>query len=335
MTSQLLTEDADAKSISRSQPILSVVLSMRNEEETIPELVRQLRETLDKLAMEYEIVFVDDASVDGSLALIRGLNREDPRIKAVTLSRRFGYNQSFMVGLKYAQGDAVVTMDADLQDPPSVIPSLVERYRQGADVVHAIRIHRKGESALKMLLTEFAYRVIRKISFIDLPENAGSFKLISRRALRHLLQLNEADPYLRGLMVWVGFKQDRITYVREPRFRGSTQFPLLRSAGPWLELMSALTSFSLLPLLIPFLVSVFSVGVLIILMVGLVVAGQIPWTWVLLYLMALQSVQFLCMGVINIYVGRIWKQVTLRPNAIVAELTGYESGDNAHDLRAS
>lgn len=162
---------------------LSVVLSMRNEEATIPELVRQFRSALDHQDFGYEILFVDDASTDRSLEIIREFNRSDNRIKAITLSRRFGYNQSFMMGLQHATGDAVVTMDADLQDPPAVIGKLIERYRQGADVVHTIRIRREGESATKMFLTEMAYRLIRWISSIELPDNAGSFKLISRRAI--------------------------------------------------------------------------------------------------------------------------------------------------------
>ena len=159
------------------------------------------------------------------------------------MSRRFGVSECARAGMSAASGDAIIIMDADLQDPPEVIPQLIEKWRAGADVVHTVRTHRRGESAAKMMLTRLAYRIIHMGSSIELPVDAGDFKLLSRAALNHLLALQESDPYLRGLVVWIGFQQAFVPYEREARHAGRTHFPFF-SRNPWKTFAIGLTSFS-------------------------------------------------------------------------------------------
>ena len=231
-----------------SPPVVSVVLSFRNEAEVLPELLRRLTNVLASLRADYEVIFVNDASVDGSLALLTNAARTDGRLKVMTMSRPFGPAECALAGLAFSRGEAVVLMDADLQDPPELIPTLVARWREGADVVYTVRTVRHGESVLKSWLTRLAYRFLRVTANIDLPVEAGDFRLLSRRVVHELLKLPERSPYLRGLVAWVGFKQVPVPYERQPRFAGHTHFPVLRSVNPWRTLFSGLTSFSTAPL---------------------------------------------------------------------------------------
>ena len=231
--------------------LVSVVLSFRNEAENIPTLVSRLDTMFTGQNVDYELLFVNDASTDASLAILLAERERNPRVKILNMSRRFGVAEGVLAGMSAATGDAVVYMDSDLQDPPEVIPSLVARWRQGADVVHTVRTRRKGESALKMMATRIAYRIIQLGSAIELPVDAGDFKLLSRAAVDHLLQVRESDPYLRGLVVWLGFNQVFVPYERDARHAGSTHFPFL-SKNPWKTFIIGMTSFSFLPVYLCF-----------------------------------------------------------------------------------
>ncbi|MDA0654604.1 MAG: glycosyltransferase family 2 protein [Proteobacteria bacterium] len=210
---------------------ISVVLSLRNEEEVIPELVRRLEAALSALPLDYELIFVNDDSTDRSLDILREHAVGNPRVKVLTMSRRFGVFECTLAGIDYASGDAVVFMDADLQDPPEVIPQLVDKWRDGADMVYTVRTRRLGEHPLRMWFTRAAYRVIGAISEIDLPVEAGDFRLLSRRLVNEVVRLKESDPYLKGLVTWVGFNRAAVPYVREPRAAGTTHNPLFRSTS--------------------------------------------------------------------------------------------------------
>ena len=190
-----------------ARPLVSVVFSFRNEADNIPTLVGRLEKMFAGQDVDYEVIFVNDASTDASLSLLVAERQRNPRITIVNMSRRFGVAEGVIAGMATSHGDAVVYMDADLQDPPEVIPALIDRWRQGADVVHTVRTRRHGENALKMAATRVAYRLIQLGSSIELPVDAGDFKLLSRPAVDHLLRLRESDPYLRGLVVWLGFNQ--------------------------------------------------------------------------------------------------------------------------------
>jgi glycosyltransferase involved in cell wall biosynthesis len=223
-----------------------VVLSFRNEAETIPTLIARLDSALSGENVAYELIFVNDASSDQSLPILLSERERNPRIKIVNMSRRFGVAECVMAGLSVTSGDAVIYMDADLQDPPEVIPALLARWRAGADVVHTVRTHRHGENALKMLATRVGYRLIRLTSTIELAVDAGDFKLLTREAVDHLLRVTESDPYMRGLVSWLGFNQVFVPYEREARHAGRTHFPFL-SRGPWKAFLTGLTSFSFAP----------------------------------------------------------------------------------------
>lgn len=318
---------ANALESARGRKLVSVVLSFRNEADVLPELIRRLEAVFETQPEDYELVFVNDDSTDASLQVLTQASGRNPRIKVVTMSRRFGVSECAIAGFAYSSGDAVVYMDADLQDPPELIPELLAKWRdQGVDVVYTVRTRRQAESALKMWLTRQAYRLINAVSEVELPVNAGDFRLIDRRALRHLLDLPESDPYLRGLVQWVGFRQAPVHYERAPRAGGKGHFPLLRSTGPIKTFMTGMTSFSFLPL---FLLFGAGVGISGLSLAGFAVSG-LAWaagaagataTWVFLALF-LWATLLAALGMVGIYVMRIYKDVRGRPRYIVRETIG-------------
>jgi len=309
-------------------PLLSVVISFRNEADVIPELVRRLQSALGPLPLRCEFIFVNDASTDASLAILKKLRETSaPEIKVVTLSRRFGVTPGVLAGFKHARGDAVVYMDSDLQDPPELIPQLVAEWQKGADVVHTTRTVRHGENAFKMALTHAAYRMINAMSDITLLENTGDFKLISRRAMTEILKLGEFDPFMRGLVSWVGFKQTQVFYARDKRFAGETKFSLWRSANPYKEFIRGLTLFSSMPLYFAlFLGMLVSAGSFLLLFMALVMkfCGEAsPISGLALAMVFLGGTILFTIGILGIYVGKIHRDIKGRPNYIVANTVGF------------
>lgn len=310
-------------------PLVSVVLSFRNEEDVLPELIRRLQAALRPLKLRYELVFVNDTSTDRSLEILREARKTDPGILIMNMSRRWGVSECSLAGMAHARGDAVIIMDADLQDPPELLPVLIAAWQQGADVVNTVRQSRAGESRLKILLTDCAYSLIRAISNIDLPREAGDFKLMSRRVVDQVVKLqHEKDPYLRGLVRWVGFKQVEVPYEREARAGGETHYSILRTSNPWRTLMSGITSFSNVPLyLILFLSLPVSLLALIILLVGgvQVLLGKVVGVGgLLIFIVAIMALQFAAIGVMALYLGRVYNEVRSRPNYIVESLEGFD-----------
>jgi dolichol-phosphate mannosyltransferase len=305
--------------------LLSIILSFRNEEENIPELVRRVAAAL--AGTRYELIFVNDDSTDRSLERLLELRRGHP-ITVINMSRRFGVTACMLAGLAQAKGDAVVTMDCDLQDPPELLPQLLERHRGGAEVVHTVRSHREGEGALKLLLTRIAYRLINLVSDVRLPENAGDFKLLSRRVVEEILKLPERDPYMRGLSVWVGYRQDFVSYRRQARFAGRTHFPLL-SAGPWREFVRGLTAFSAGPLYLSLFLGLATCLVAVALiayalvtkLAGIAAPGV---SGILIAVALFNGIILVTNGVIGLYVARIYNEVKGRPRYLVREIIGPE-----------
>jgi dolichol-phosphate mannosyltransferase len=318
---------------------LSVVLSFRNEEENLSELIHRLHKSLQPLGLDYEFVFVNDASTDGSLELLTAKSKEDCHVKIINMSRRFGGGECLLAGMKYSQGDAVVFMDTDLQDPPEVIPQLVERWREGAEVVYTTRLTRDGENAFKMWVTKLAYRFLRKVSDVDLPVDSGDFKLLSRRVVSELVKMNEPDPFLRGLVPWVGFKQVPVLYHREKRFAGETHFPLYRS-GPVKAFLCGLTSFSHVPLhflLVVGLVTFFAGSLFLAAVFGFSIL-QGAWqasNGMMAMILFLGGGQLLGIGILALYLGRIYREVRKRPNYIIESRVGFEEGSQKQNFRAS
>lgn len=296
-----------------SRPLVSVVFSFRNEAGNIPTLVARLDRMFAGQEAEYELLFVNDDSTDDSLAILLAERERNPRITILNMSRRFGVAEGVLAGMAAARGDAVVYMDADLQDPPEVIPALIDRWRQGADVVHTVRTRRDGESAAKMAATRLAYRIIQFGSSIELPVDAGDFKLLSRAAVDHLLPLGESDPYLRGLVVWLGFNQAFVPYERVGRHAGRTHFPFF-SKNPWKTFTIGMTSFSFLPIYLCFALALAGLGASVVL---LFVSG--PLFAILTFFWA---TTLLAIGGVGTYIIRIYKDVRGRPPYIVKSTIG-------------
>jgi len=310
--------------------LLSVVFSFRNEQEVLSELIDRLYKTLDPLNIDYELIFVNDASADGSLEILLNFHRKDNRIKIINMSRTFGVTPCVMAGLRHAKGDAVVYMDSDLQDPPEIISTLVEKFKEGADVINTTRTKRRGENVFKMWLTKQAYRVINSVSDIDIPQNTGDFKLLSRRAVNQLIQLNEYDPFMRGLVRWVGFKQVQVFYERDVRFAGETKFSLLRSMNPIKEFIRGLVSFSELPLycalVLGFLVSVGAFLYLLGIIFTRVFLGihNPGWPAIMVTMLFFGGTILFTIGVLGLYIGKIHHEIKKRPPYIIESKIGID-----------
>jgi dolichol-phosphate mannosyltransferase len=305
-------------------PELSVVLPVHNEEANLPELHRRVTATLEG-TVDYEVVFVDDGSRDGSAALVAELAERDPRVRLVRLSRNFGHQAALAAGLDHARGAAVVLMDSDLQDPPELLPELLRAWRDGADVVYAVRRQRK-EHALKRACYHLFYRVIRALSPVDLPADSGDFSLLDRRVVDALNSLPEQKTYLRGLRSWVGFRQVPLHYERSARFAGRPTygFRALRKLA-----MDGIVSSSSRPLRAASYIG-FGVLALAVAYLGLIIGwfflrGTAPsgWTSLVGVVLFLGGVQLFLHAELGEYVARIYDEVKRRPQYVVASTTGF------------
>jgi glycosyltransferase involved in cell wall biosynthesis len=306
--------------------LISIVFSFRNEEQNLPELLDRITKMFNNnLSSNYslELIFVNDLSNDNSLNYLIVKSKELP-IKILNMSRRFGVGPCVIAGLEYSKGDVVIYMDSDLQDPPELIPDLVQKFESGFDVIHTQRTKRLGESTFKMGVTSLAYRVINRFADIELPINAGDFKLLSRRAVNEVLRMKEKDPYIRGLSVWVGFKQTIIQYIRQPRHSGKTQFKLF-SKGPLFEFVRGVTSFSTVilfaSLLAGFIGLTISFGLILYITIaksnGLVTSGI---TTIILTVSTLSSLILISNGILSIYVAKLFEQTKNRPLYVVESI---------------
>ena len=308
--------------------LISVVFSFRNEEDVLGELIRRVVEILNTLPYDYEIIFVNDDSTDQSLDILTSFATDNPNIKIINMSRQFGVSPCLMAGLRFSSGDIVVYMDADLQDPPELIPQMVALYENGADVVHTVRVQRKGESWTKMVITKIAYRIINSVSDISLMDNAGDFKLLNRRVVDEVVKFQEYQPYTRGLIPWVGFRQETLTYERSARFGGKTKFSLLKSRGPLNEFIKGITAFSSIPLYLSLLLGVVialaAFVYLIFILVNKFKGLNLPgWTAIMAVTLLLGGCTLITNGVIGIYIGRIYNNVKGRQSYIVDSTIGF------------
>lgn len=311
--------------------LLSVVFSFRNESLNLPTLLDRLERVLSGLPdLDYEIIFVNDLSSDNSMEILLDRRRNNPKIKIVNMSRRFGITPCVLAGFEASRGEAVIYMDADLQDPPELIPELLAKYQSGVDVVHTVRTKRKGEAPAKIFVTIMAYRVINFFSNIELRENAGDFKLLSRRVVNEILRLSEYDPFMRGLSVWVGFPQDFVYYERDAKFSGKTQFPLFRSLNPGKELLRGITSYSSMPLYFALILGIsvsFSAFCYLIYIVisRLFFDMHLPgWPAMMATMLFLGGVILFTIGILGVYIGKIFDNVQGRPRYIIADKIGFD-----------
>jgi polyisoprenyl-phosphate glycosyltransferase len=302
--------------------VISVVAPVFNEHGTLPELHRRLTDVLGPLG-EYEIVLVDDGSSDGSWDTLLELASRDAHLRLLRLSRNFGHQAALSAGLDAARGEAIVLMDADLQDPPEVIPQLVAKWRDGFDVVYAIRDVREGEPRLRLASISVFYRLLHRISPTGIPQNAGDFRLLSRRAADAIAAMPERARFLRGMTSWIGYRQTGVSYAREARYAGESKYPtrkLVRLA------LDGITSFSTAPIklvtAIGFALVVFCIGVLAWTLYVRFFTAHHPqgWTSVIAVVLLLGGVQLLSLGVIGQYVARIFDETKQRPLYLVDEV---------------
>jgi len=306
-----------------SRPTLSLVLPIYNEEEVIPELHVRLQEFLGKLALDCEVVFVNDGSKDRSMTLLRGIAATEPRYRVLSFARNFGHQAAISAGVDWARGRAVVVMDADLQDPPEVVLEMVQKWREGFDVVYGKRRSREGETAFKLLTAKIFYRVFAAMIPIEVPLDTGDFRLMSRRVVIALRALKESHRFVRGMVAWVGFKQCAVLYDRPGRFAGETKYPLRKMVRFAID---GITSFSVLPLrfstYLGMLISVLSVLVAIwAIAAHFFFDTTVPgWTATVVLVALLASVQLLMIGILGEYIGRIYEQVKGRPNYLIGDV---------------
>jgi polyisoprenyl-phosphate glycosyltransferase len=301
--------------------LISVVAPIHNEAETIPELHRRLTSVLAELG-DYEIVLVDDGSLDRSWEHMLALAPADPHLRLVRLSRNFGHQAALTAGLEAARGEAVVLIDADLQDPPELIPLLVAKWREGFDVVYGLRTRRDGETLFKRSTASIFYRLLRGMTRIEIPADAGDFRLLSRRAVDALSRMPERARFLRGMTSWRGFPQAGVQYERDARYAGKTKYPTRRMISFALD---AVTSFSTAPIrivtglgfvLVAFCAVVLGWTIYIKLFTSTAVAG---WTSLLIVVLLLGGMQLVSLGIIGQYVGRIFEEAKQRPLFVVGE----------------
>src|SRR5260370_39546947 len=227
------------------QPVYSVVAPVFNEEETLPHFYERMIAVMDGLGEPFKLLLVNDGSRDNSFQIMRELHEQDPRVGVIDSSRTFGHQIAISAGLDYAQGQAVIIFASDLQDPPEVIPRLVERWKNGAEVGYAQRATSVGETKFKLVTASLFYRLIRRITSVNIPRDVGDFRLMDRRVVDTLVLMREQHRFMRGLSAWVGFRQEAVLYERQERFAGQTKYPLMKMIRFSLD---AITSFSHLPL---------------------------------------------------------------------------------------
>lgn len=306
---------------------ISVVVPVFNEEEIIGLFYDRMTAVLRALdGLAWEIIFVDDGSKDGSYARLAALAERDPGVKVVKFSRNFGHQIAITAGVDACCGDCVVVIDSDLQDPPEVIPSMVEQWRAGFDVVYGVRSEREGETAMKLMTASMFYRLLSRLTNVQIPTNVGDFRLMSRRVVDQLKLLREKDRFVRGLVSWVGFKQTGVTYHRQARAAGVTKYPL----GKMVKFaFDGITSFSTAPLKLAtwtgYLAAIAAVLYLLSVFVqramGITVEG---WATIMVAMLFLGSVQLICLGILGEYLGRVFNEVKPRPMYVVEERLGLE-----------
>jgi polyisoprenyl-phosphate glycosyltransferase len=323
-----------SNALQRTPTLLSVVAPVYNEEELIDAFVA--RATAAVADFDFELILVNDGSSDSTPRRLDQIAETDPRIRVIHLSRNFGHQAALTAGLEHAVGDVVAMIDADLQDPPELIPEMVARWRDGADVVYAVRAQREGETAFKLGTASLFYKLFRKLAQVDLEPNSGDFRLLDRKALDALLSMTERSRFLRGMTVWVGFSQTAVSYERDARAAGETKYTLRKMVRFSLD---AIASFSHLPLQIATYIGLISATIAFIgipVVVALHFAGSyLPGFGTLtIAILLLGGIQLIALGVIGEYVGRIYDEVKHRPLYIVREERNRPSNGGGTFVRA-
>lgn len=317
---------------SSTPPLLSVVVPVFNESAVLPAFLERASTAFAAIpGVDYELVFVDDGSRDDSFAQLSARAARDPHVRVVKFSRNFGHQIAITAGVDHARGDCVVVIDADLQDPPEVVGRMVDQWRAGFDVVYGVRETREGESTMKLATAALFYRLLTRLTNIQIPTDVGDFRLMSRRAVNELSRLREKDRFVRGLVSWIGFRQTGVLYNRDKREAGETKYPyrkMIRFA------LDGITSFSTVPLRLAtwmgytsaLLAVLYLVYVLIMRFLGHTIEG---WATIMVAMLFLGSVQLICLGILGEYLGRVFNEVKPRPMYVVEELVAAVAAETS------
>ena len=314
--------------------LLSIVIPCYNEEEVIKTTHARLNCVLEKITADFELIYVDDGSRDRTAQLLCQLQKSDSRVRVILLSRNFGHQMATTAGIEYSIGDAVVLIDADLQDPPELIQDMVEKWSQGYDVVYGVRSERIGESAFKLWTAKAFYRLMNYLSDVTIPLDTGDFRLMDRRVVKALSAMPERDRFLRGMVSWVGFRQIPLPYQRDKRLAGVSKYPfwkMVRFAS------DGILSFSLVPLRLAIwfgfcALALAFLGIIYALVVRLFTSNWQPgWALLFIGILSMGGVQLIFLGVIGEYVGRIYREEKRRPLYIVREHLGFDSSISASE----
>lgn len=304
------------------KPTFTIIAPVYNEVESLPELYKQVCRVMDSIGEAWELVLVDDGCTDGSTDVIRVLAEQDERVRPVIFARNFGHQIAVTAGLDNSRGEAVVIIDADLQDPPEVILDLIAKWREGYQVVYAVRAEREGETWFKKVTASLFYRVIFRITDIKIPLDTGDFRLLDRKVVNVMNSMHERHRFLRGMSSWVGFRQIGVPYKRVARFAGVTKYPFRKMLG---LALNAITSFSYFPLQLATYVGFVAAGISILVIPVVIimrVAGHNAFMGqasTLLAVLFLGGVQLISLGILGEYLGRVYDEVKARPLYVVSE----------------
>ncbi len=305
------------------KPIFTVIAPIYNELECLPELYRRIKTTMESTGQEWEFVLVDDGSRDGSTDIIRELAEKDAHIRPVIFARNFGHQIAVTAGMDYSRGDAVIVIDADLQDPPETVLELIKKWREGYQVVYAVRTEREGETWFKTMTASLFYRLIYRITEVKIPLDSGDFRLLDRRVVNVMNSMREKHRFLRGMSSWAGFRQIGVPYRRAARFAGSTKYPF-RKMFRLAE--NAITGFSYFPLQVASILGFIAAGISIILIpiiayIRLFTPHQelVGQATTLVAVTLFSGVQLICLGIMGEYIGRIYDEVKGRPLYTVSQ----------------
>lgn len=317
--------------------VYSVIVPLYNEELVIDESYKRLKEVMDSVKENYEIMFVNDGSRDATRDKVEKICGKDEKIKLINFSRNFGHQCAITAGMDLAAGDAIVVIDADLQDPPEVIPEMIEKWKEGYEVVYAKRIKRQGESFLKKFTAKVFYRLLKSMTSVDIPVDTGDFRLIDRKVCDALISLPERNRYVRGLVSWVGYKQTFVKMTRQERFAGESKYPLKKM----LKLaFDGITSFSYKPLVIAAYLGGFTFLVGLILLMDVIIKNIVNHTSIFKFglIIAINLLMFglvlTSIGVMGQYIGRIFDESKSRPNYIIASTINYNRSDKKNKINS-
>jgi len=310
-----------------NQPIYSLIIPIYNEEENITEMYRRLHHVMEQLDGDVELILIDDGSRDRSLNMMRELHHRDNRVHYLSLARNFGHQIAVTAGLNFVQGKCIIVMDADLQDPPELILTMIEKWHQGYQVVYAQRISRQQESRLKRLTAYLFYRILRRLAKVDIPVDTGDFCLMDRQVVDILNSMPERNRYIRGLRAWVGFRQTSVLFERNPRFAGDVKYTFGKSLSLAID---GIISFSTVPLRLATYLGIISAAIAMIMIILVLywrifapVSHLIGYTLITISMFFLGSVQLICIGILGEYIGRIYEEVKGRPLYTLKETGGF------------